>query len=93
MPTIPAGYQLRDTGFLWLKLHIPELYILPKELAVEGFHLFLKSEFHVTVINTRKVAGEIAKNQNDINEIQKNLPTLLSESIAINPIAFAARLP
>lgn len=86
---LPEGYYYHPEGYLWFILPVEKFAALPETVDVEGITLAKKSEFHVTVINARKVAHDIAGGDADETaRVEEGLQTLLTEYVRENPMAF-----
>lgn len=89
-PALPEGYYYHPEGYLWFVLPVERFGRLPTHVNVDEYALDKKSEFHVTVINARKVARDIAALDaaRDPIEIEKHLLSLLAEHVKKQPIEF-----
>jgi|GEM_PF-742029 len=88
-PLLPEGYWYHPEGYLWFVLPVEKFARLPEQIEVEGHLLARKSEFHVTVINARKVAREIAHDDpQKTAEAERELQQMLTEYVRSNPVEF-----
>lgn len=86
---LPEGYFYHPLGYLWFVLPTAGFTNLPETVDVGGYSLAKKSEFHVTVINARKIAREIAKGDPvETERMERELQTLLSEYLRDHRIEF-----
>ncbi len=84
---LPEGFLYRPSGYLWRVLPLERFANLPTTIQVDGHTLAKKSEFHATVIHTRKVAEDIAAaNAESIPKIEQELQKLLTEYLLTHPI-------
>ena len=71
---LPQGYSYHPEGYLWFILPEERFTALPGVVEVAGETFKLKSEFHVTVINARRLAHMIAaEHQESISELERQI--------------------
>ncbi len=88
-PILPEGYSYHPEGYLWCTLPIEKFKTLPETVDVEGQSFGKKSEFHVTVANTRSIARYIAGSDIDaVAGTEIALQKLLAEYVNEAPITF-----
>lgn len=85
----PEGYLYHPEGYLWRILPVEKFDDLPETVEVDGKSLTKKSEFHVTVVNARRIAQEIAgEDPQKAAEPEEELQKILSEYVGRTPISF-----
>ena len=89
-PILPEGYSYHPEGYLWYILPVEKFDTLPETVEVDGRAFIKKAEFHVTVVNARGIASEIAgPDLRTMAEIETNLQKMLAEYVSKTPIEFA----
>lgn len=86
---LPERYSYHPEGYLWFVLPVEKFVALPETVEIDNETFIKKLEFHVTVINARKVAQEIAgEDLKAVANIELRLQTLLSEYLHKESIKF-----
>ena len=76
-------------GYLWFVLPVENFKKLPGTVEVNGEELHKKNEFHITIINRKKVSKDIASiSGRDPSEVQLGLGKLLDNYIKNHEIKF-----
>jgi len=89
-PILPEGYSYHPEGYLWYILPVEKFDTLPETVEVDGRAFIKKAEFHVTVVNARGIASEIAgPDLRTMADIETNLQKMLAEYVSKTPIEFA----
>jgi hypothetical protein len=85
---LPEGYSYHPEGYLWHVLPVEKFDGLPQEVDVDGQPFGKKSEFHVTVVNARQIAREIAGGDSQkMVELETELQRILGEYVDLTPIS------
>lgn len=88
---LPEGYSYHSEGYLWHVLPVEVFSELPETVTVENETLIKKSEFHVTVVNSRAIARDLAGDDLDeIAKIEEHLQVMLSKYVRDTPIEFVS---
>lgn len=88
---LPEGYAYHTEGYLWFVLPVETFAALPETVIVGNNELRKKTEFHVTVVNARRIARDIAgEDTAAVARAEAELQSLLSEYIQDAPIEFLA---
>lgn len=88
---LPPEYFYSPRGYLWFKLPVAQFESLPDEVVIDGKKFHKKNEFHVTVINGRRFAEEIAKLGNSsVEEVEKEIQSHLARYIREKPLRFGS---
>lgn len=86
---LPKGYSYNKEGYLWFILPVEKFSGLPETIDVKGKTFTRKSEFHVTIVNARAIAREIAgTDEHRVPEIEADLQKLLADYVKETPILF-----
>ena len=86
---LPEGYSYHSEGYLWYVLPLEKFTSLPDTVTVHGETLTKKPEFHVTVVNARGIARDIAgEDASSVERVEERLQQLLSEYVLDAPIEF-----
>lgn len=84
---LPEGYSYHPEGYLWHILPVEKFDGLPESVDVGGQPFDKKSEFHVTVVNARRLAREIADGDPQrVAELETELQQILGEYVDQTPI-------